>query len=386
MHADHEQPLAGIKIVEFAGIGPGPFAAMMLGGLGASVIRVERPQQADSGSHLPEGRFDILGRDRESIILDLRVNDAVEVAKKLVERADGLIEGFRPGVMERLGLGPDVMMGINPLLSYVRVTGWGQDGPLSRTAGHDLNYIAITGILSAIGPTEFPVIPLNVVGDFGGGATFAVIGMLAALIRAKTQGKGSVVDSAIVDGTLLLGAMFHGMIAAGGWEVLRSSNVLDGGAPFYAIYKCRDGRFVTVAALENKFYRILLDKLGLTGDPVFADQYDRRSWPQMGVALSREFAERDLDELVGIFEGSDGCVAPVEDFLGARQNEHLRYRGVFEEIDGVFHPRPAPRFQGISSPKITPAPFPGQHSREILESLGYSARKISHLESCGALG
>ena len=335
---DSSGPLGGVTVVEFAGIGPAPFAAMILAGLGAEVIRIDRP--ASNGSHAITDLFtsDLMNRDRRSIALDLKSPAAVEVTKRLVANADGIIEGFRPGVMERLGLGPDVLSEVNPKLTFVRMTGWGQTGPLAARAGHDLNFIAVTGLLNAIGTKESPVIPLNLVGDFGGGGTMAAIGMLAGILSARSTGKGSIIDAAIVDGVSLMGTMLHGLIASGLWSPQRHDNLLDGGAPFYAIYRCADGKDIALAALEPKFFAELCARLGVAGDQAFGNQYGRDTWPEMRRVLTEIFAQRKREYFERLFEGADACVMAVNNFAEAEMNPHLIERNVFEEVNGVTHP------------------------------------------------
>lgn len=378
-------PLDGIRIIEFAGLGPAPFAAMVLAGLGADVIRIDRPYDELNEDDKQVFRREVMNRDRRSIALDLKNRHGLDIAKRLVASAHGLLEGFRPGVMERLSLGPDDLSTINPSLTFVRMTGWGQSGPLAQSAGHDLNYIAITGMLDSIGPKEAPVIPLNVIGDFGGGATMAVIGMVSGILKAKITGEGSVVDASIVDGTTLLGAMFHGMIAQGEWRASRSSNLLDGGAPFYSVYKCKEGKFITVAALEPKFFNELISRLGLVGNEAFTDQYDRTKWPEMRRIFQELFSSRDRGYFVELLEGTDACFAPVETIVTAQTHPHMAYRGAFETVAGTLHPRPAPRFENYWS-HISPPPFPGEHTDEILYALGISAQEVLTLERLGAFG
>lgn len=382
---DSNGPLAGVSIVEFAGLGPAPFAAMLLGGLGAEIIRIDRPVGLADSDSMAAYRYDVTNRDRRSIALDLKHPKGLEVAARLLRGADGLIEGFRPGVMERLGLGPSNVLDINPGITYVRMTGWGQEGPLSKTAGHDINYIALSGLLESIGSVDSPSIPLNILGDYGGGATMAAIGMLSGILKSRLSGVGSVVDAAIVDGTALLGALFHGMVSQGTWDVKRASNLLDGGAPFYSLYRCKDGMFISVGALEPKFYSELLLGLGLTDHPAFATQYDRSSWGEMRRVLTDVFSKEDSEHFDRIFDGSDACFARLESLLSAKENAHMSARKVFEEIEGVMHPRPAPRFDSFT-PIISRPPFPGEHRNEILESIGISAQEVGALESSGVFG
>ncbi len=380
-----KRPLSGITIVEFAGIGPAPFAAMILAGLGADVIRIDKPRSLDSKDVTDLFTSDAMNRDRRSIALDLKSEAGLKVAKKLIARADGLIEGFRPGVMERLGLGPDEAHQLNGGLTYVRMTGWGQNGPLAETAGHDLNYIGITGLLDAIGTSEAPVIPLNLVGDFGGGGTIAAIGMLAGILSARISGEGSVVDAAIVDGVSLMGTMFEGLLSRGLWSLERSKNLLDGGAPFYSIYNCADEKAVAVAALEPKFFTEMATRLGLNELPAFSNQYGRETWPEMRRVLSATFSKQNRAYFEKLFEGSDACVTPVNNLAEAKLSRHLFERNMFQELQGVSHPRPAPRFGGAVE-DVSPSPTPGENRDEILLECGFSAPDISRLERAGAFG
>ncbi|MEU9170063.1 CaiB/BaiF CoA-transferase family protein [Streptomyces sp. NPDC048420] len=358
-------PLAGCRVLELAGIGPGPFAGMTLADLGAEVVRVDRP----GGSGLFPGfeHVDVLNRGKKSVLLDLKRPDAVRAVLDMAARADVLIEGYRPGVAERLGLGPDDCLARNPRLVYGRMTGWGQDGPLARLAGHDIGYIALTGALHAVGSAGGPPqIPLNLVGDFGGGGTYLVIGVLAALREAERTGRGQVVDAAIVDGTAHLLAGTHMMLATGTWQDERGVNLLDGGAPFYAVYETSDGRHMAVGALEPKFYAELLAVLGLDEDP--AAQHDRSGWPRLRERLAAAFASRTQDEWAKAFSTSDACVAPVLSLREAADHPHIRARGTLVERDGVLQPAPAPRFSATPTALGPPPPVPGRHTADVLES------------------
>lgn len=336
-------PLAGLRIVELAGIGPGPMAAMLLADLGATVLRVDRPQDAGLGIPRPL-RYNPLLRNRETLRVDLKSEQGQALVLRLVEEADGLIEGFRPGVAERMGLGPDICLQRNPRLVYGRMTGWGQTGPMAQAAGHDLNYIALTGVLDLIGrPGQPPTPPLNLVGDFGGGALYLALGMLAAILEAKRSGQGQVVDAAIVDGTASLATSAFGMQAAGLLDARRGHNVLDSGAPYYDVYECADGKWVSVAPIEGKFYRELLERLGLDQAEV-GRQDDRNDWVRAKVALGKRFKERTRDEWCALLQGTDACFAPVLTLEEAPAHPHLRARGTFVEVDGVVQPAPAPRF------------------------------------------
>ncbi|NOV22479.1 CoA transferase [Cupriavidus necator] len=359
-------PLAGMKIIELAGIGPGPLAGMLLADMGAEVLRIERPGDTDLGVKR-ERRHDLMLRNRKSITLDLKDPQAVAVVLDLVESADALIEGFRPGVTERMGLGPGDCLARNPRLVYGRVTGWGQSGPLAHTAGHDINYIALTGALHAIGNRgQGPAIPPAYLGDFAGGAMFLVTGVLAALIEAGKSGQGQVVDAAIVDGAAALGTVFFGMAAAGQWRPQRGTNVLDSGAHYYNVYACKDDRWISVGPIEGRFYRELLDKLGI--DPAsLGEQLDPDTWAPAQERLAAVFRSRTRDEWCALLEGTDACFAPVLSFEEAPQHAHLKARGTFIEVDGIAQPAPAPRFS--RTPSAPPAP-PGKpdprHFGEVL--------------------
>jgi crotonobetainyl-CoA:carnitine CoA-transferase CaiB-like acyl-CoA transferase len=344
-------PLAGLKVVELAGIGPGPMAAMLLADLGATVLRIDRKEPVKLGIERPL-RFNTLLRNRHSIALDLKDPQAVARVLELVEQADALIEGFRPGVTERLGLGPDVCLERNPRLAYGRITGWGQDGPLARWAGHDVNYLALTGVLNAIGRAgQPPTIPLNLVGDYAGGSLYLVVGLLAAILEARRSGKGQVVDAAIVDGAAHLASTFFGMVAGGIWREERGTNISDTGSHFYDCYECSDGRWIAVGPIETKFFGQLLDKLGL--DPAqLGTQLPHQHWPAAKAVLAEHFRTRTRDEWAVLLEQSDCCVSPVLSWQEAPQHAHLRHRGTFVEVDGLTQPAPAPRFS--RTPPDTP--------------------------------
>jgi alpha-methylacyl-CoA racemase len=343
MSNERQGPLDGLRVVEFAGIGPVPFAAMLLADMGADVVRVARPGAP------PPGPCDIVERGRRCVELDLKSAAGARSALALVEHADALLEGLRPGVMERLGLGPEIALARNPALIYGRMTGWGQTGPLARTAGHDIDYIALSGALHAIGePGRGPVPPLNLLGDFGGGALYLVVGVLAALHEAQRSGRGQVVDSAIVDGAASLLTFIYAASARGEWRDTRGSNLLDGGAPFYSTYACADGEFIAVGALEQGFHDVLIDRLGLDRE-IFEDRLDPASWPRLRRILEEVFARRTSREWCELFDGSDACVAPVLSLAGAASHPHLAARGVIAALDGVACPAPAPRFSRTPS-------------------------------------
>ena len=334
-------PLTGLRVVEFAGIGPGPFAAMLLSDMGADVVRIDRPGATRRANDIP-------GRGRRSVALDLKQPADVTQALALLRQADVLIEGFRPGVMERLGLGPDVVQAANPRLVYGRMTGWGQTGPLAQAAGHDINYIAITGALHAIGTPDTPVPPLNLVGDYGGGSLYLIVGILAALLEARSSGQGQGVDCAISDNVVNLMATFYGISAGGGWQDRRAANMLDGGAHFYRTYRCADGKHLSVGAIEPQFYA-LLRKIAGMADAAFDALRDQAAWPDLQDKAAAIFATKTRDEWTRLLEGTDACVAPVLSLAEAPEHPHLRARGSFVEVDGVRQPAPAPRFSRTPS-------------------------------------
>ena len=335
-------PLVGLRIVEFAGIGPGPFAAMLLADMGADVVRIDRP-----GAAVPDKR-DVVGRGRCNITLNLKQRDGLETALSLLDAADALIEGFRPGVMERLGLGPEAVLARNPRLVYGRMTGWGQSGPLAQAAGHDINYIALAGALGAIGPKEKPVPPLNLIGDYGGGALYLAVGLLAALLEAKRSGRGQVIDCAMCDGAASLLSLFFTLLARGQWEEGRAANLLDGGAPFYGTYECADGGFIAVGALEPQFYDTLCRLAGLAA-PEFRERDDRKRWPELRQKMQALFKTRTRAQWCALLEGSDACFAPVLGLREASTHPHMAHRNSFLERDGVLQPAPAPRFSRTPS-------------------------------------
>ncbi|MBX3539401.1 MAG: CoA transferase [Chelatococcus sp.] len=337
------EPLTGTKIVEMAGIGPAPFCGMLLADLGADVICVQRPNHADSEWNIPE-RYDLLNRNKRLVTVDLKSSKGVEAALELVEAADVLVEGYRPGVMEKLGLAPDICLSRNRRLVYARMTGWGQTGPLSQSAGHDLNYIAITGALGAIGSRNGPpAIPLNLVGDFGGGSLYLAMGVLAAVIEAQRSGKGQVIDAAMIDGVASLMAAFHGQLQAGLWNDERGSNLLDGGAPYYGVYETKDGLYVSIAAIETKFYREFLERAGLINEDLPA-QTDRAGWDVLRARFTRLFLSRTRDEWCDLLEGTDCCFAPVLSLSESPLHRQNVARDVFAKVGGVLNPAPAPRF------------------------------------------
>ncbi len=377
-------PLEGVRIVELAGIGPGPMACMLLADMGATVIKVDRLADAGLGVAMPS-KYQLLHRGRKSIAVDLKNPAGVEAVLKLVERADALIEGFRPGVTERMGLGPEDCWARNPKLVYGRMTGWGQEGTLSHAAGHDMNYIALIGALHAIGRKgEAPVPPLNLVGDFGGGALYMVVGVLAALLEAGRSGKGQVVDTAMTDGAASLMTIFYGMLGAGQWQDTRGSNVLDTGAHFYDVYETSDGLHVSIASIEAKFYTEMLEKTGLK-DAGLPDQWDAATWPEVNARMKEVFKTKSRDEWCQIMEGSDVCFAPVLSLVEAPKHAHNQARQTFVEIDGVVQPNVAPRFSRTESAIQRPPAAPGEHTEEALREWGFDDSALDSLRQTGAI-
>ena len=377
-------PLSGVRVVELEAIGPAPFCGMLLADMGADVLLVDR--RADSGLGLEQERWsDFMLRGRRSITLDLKSTQGAQALLRLAERADALIEGFRPGVLERLGAGPDVLLARNPRLVVGRMTGWGQNGPLAARAGHDIDYVARSGLLAAIGPDDAPLPPLNVVGDFGGGGMLLAFGMACALFEARASGRGQVVDAAMIDGASLLATMFHGLVAADRWSERRHDNLLDGAAPWYSTYRTRDGRFVAVGALEPKFYAELLRGLGLASERLPA-QYDRTAWPTLRARFATAFAERTRDEWMTVFAASDACVAPVLTFSEARNDEHALAREGFVDVDGVAQPAPAPRFSRTPGQVRSAPPLRGAHGESALRDWGFTQDEIEGLRAMGVEG
>ncbi len=377
-------PLAGVKIVELGGIGPAPFCCMLLADMGAEIIRIDRIVPSDSGIPMDK-RFNLLHRGRRSIAMDLKRPEAVEAVKRFVMQADALIEGFRPGAAERLGLGPDECAAVNSRLVYGRMTGYGQDGPLAQAPGHDINYIALSGVLHSIGETgRGPVPPLNLVGDMGGGALYLALGVVAALFEARSSGRGQVVDSAMTEGSASLMALMYGLRAAGKLKDERGSNRLDGGAPWYSVYETKDGGYIALGSNEARFYAETLDLLGLS-DAGLSGQHDEAGWPDMRARFADAFASKTRDEWCALAEGREVCLAPVLSMGEAPNHPHNVARGAFVEIDGVAQPGPAPRFSR------TPGAIPrgpakvGEHSREILEMWDFSEEEASALFASGAV-
>ncbi len=378
-------PLSGLKIIEIAGIGPAPFCAMMLADHGAEVIRIVAPGADRAGVFDPSK--DVLARSRKFMTVDLKQPAGVSAVRDLCRTADGFIEGFRPGVMERLGLGPEPLLKDNPRLVYGRMTGWGQSGPRAHTAGHDINYIALSGVLSCVGRAgDKPTPPINLVGDFGGGGMMLAFGMLAAILHAQKSAQGQVIDCAMVDGSALLAAMIWSLAAQGAWVDRRGSNMLDGGAHFYDTYACADGGHISVGPIEAKFYAEFLSRLGIAETAEFARQHDRSLWPSLKERLAQVFVTRTRAQWCALFEGSDACVAPVLSLAEAPHDPHNAARKTFVNAGGVLQPRPAPRFSATpSSDPVMPHESAGSDSAALLRAAGYSEEKIAALRGCGAV-
>ncbi|MSP43618.1 MAG: CoA transferase [Alphaproteobacteria bacterium] len=378
-------PLTGVRIVELAGIGPAPMCAMLLADMGAEVVRVDRTEAADLGMKRdPKG--DLLNRGRPSVAVDLKTPEGVETVLRLIDQADGVIEGFRPGVMERLGLGPDVCLKRNPKLVFGRMTGWGQYGPLAHAAGHDINYISIIGALDAIGPKDGPpVVPLNLVGDFGGGALYLAMGVLAGIIEARQSGKGQTIDCAMTEGAASLMTMFYAMKAAGSWNQSRGSNPVDGGSHFYTVYETKDGKYVSVGSIEGKFYAEFLEKTGMNKANGLAEQFDHLKWPDMRERFRQVFLGKTRDEWCTIMEGSDVCFAPVLNLDESMAHPHNVARASFVKVDGVMQPAPAPRFDRTKSEIQKPPSVPGEDTEKTLAAWGFSGAEISALRQAGVV-
>jgi alpha-methylacyl-CoA racemase len=377
-------PLEGVRILEIAGIGPGPFAGMMLSDMGAEVLRIDRAQSVRGGDP-GAPPLDFLARNRRSVGVDLKHPDGVELVLRLVERADGLLEGFRPGVMERLGLGPEICLARNPRLVYGRMTGWGQDGPLAHAAGHDINYIALAGALDPLGRRgEAPVPPLNLVGDFGGGGMLLAFGMVCALVERQRSGRGQVVDAAMVDGAAALMTMMHGMRHMGVWSDERGTNLLDTGAHFYDVFQTKDGKYVSIGSIEPQFYAELLKLTGLEAQDL-PRQMDRARWAEGKQRLAAVFKTRTREEWCEIMEGSDVCFAPVLSMGEAYTHPHNRARGTFVEVAGKLQPGPAPRFSRTRAEIARPPSHAGQHTDEALRDWGLAADDVKRLRDAKAV-
>ncbi|MEV0089346.1 CaiB/BaiF CoA-transferase family protein [Saccharopolyspora sp. NPDC050642] len=373
-------PLAGVRVLELGGIGPGPFGGMLLGDLGADVIRIDRPQDAGRPNPHP-----VLHRNRRSLTIDLKHPESGEVVMALVDGADAVVEGFRPGVAERLGLGPEALLARNPRLAYGRMTGWGQYGPLAAEPGHDINFIALTGALHAIGPADEPAVPLNLIGDMGGGGMLLAFGLLGAIISARTTGRGQVVDAAMSDGSATLLAMVHGFLNNGTWRDERERNSIDGGRPWYGVYRCADDRHVALGIGDGRSYAALLEVLGLVDDPDFAEQRRRAAWPAMRKTLEEVFATRTRDEWEHAFDGRGACVTPVLSLSEAPHHPHNAARGTFRTGPGGIEPAPAPRFSATPAAEPVPAPVIGADTDEVLAAAGYGPDVIAGLRAKGVV-
>lgn len=377
--------LSGYKIVEFAGIGPAPMCAMLLADMGAEVLRIDRAEDAKLGISM-DVKYSLLNRGRRSVAIDLKRPEGRAAAMRLVEKGDAILEGFRPGVMERLELGPDECLKRNPRLVYGRMTGWGQTGPLAHAAGHDINYIALSGVLASIGRTgQAPVPPLNLVGDFGGGGLYLALGVVAGLLEAQKSGKGQVIDVAMVDGAASLLTAVYGMHAAGMWVDRRGENILDTGSHFYDVYETSDGEYVAIGSIEGKFYAELLRLTGLEGQEL-PRQMDRTQWPALKKKLAEVFKAKTRAEWCKIMEGSEVCFAPVLNMAEAPKHPHNVQRGTFVEVEGVPQPAPAPRFSRTPSAIQRPPARPGEHTEEALREWGFSAAELEKLRGAGAIG
>ena len=377
-------PLSGLTIVELAGIGPGPMCSMMLGDMGADVIRVDRTK-SHVMDRLADPKFAVHNRSRRSVSVDLQKKEGIEVVLRLIDKADGMTEPFRPGVAERLGVGPDICLKRNPKLVYGRMTGWGQEGPLAKAAGHDINYIALTGALHAIGGKGKPMPPLNLVGDFGGGGMLLAFGMVCGLLESQKSGKGQVVDAAMVDGAALLLGGIYGMAGAGLWKDEREANMLDGGAHFYGTYETNDGKFVSIGSIEPQFYELLLEKTGLKGQNL-PPQMDRTMWGDLKSKLEGVFKSKTRDEWCAIMEGTDICFAPVLTMKEASQHPHAKARNAYVDVSGFPQPAAAPRFSRTKEGVRGPAAKRGQHTDDILAEKGFSSKEIGELKAAGIVG
>ena len=373
-------PLKGLKIIEMAGIGPGPFCGMVLADLGAEIIRVDRASAIGTGS-----KKEPSNRGKKSIAVDLKAKEGVEVVLKLVETADAIFEGFRPGVMERLGIGPEVCLARNDRIVFGRMTGWGQEGPLANAAGHDINYISLSGALAAIGrPGSPPVPPLNLIGDFGGGGMLLALGLVAALLESKESKQGQVVDAAMTDGSALLMTMIYSMQSSGMWKTTMGSNLLDGGSHFYDTYECKDGKFISIGSIEPQFYALLC-QIAELDEKVFSKQMSRDLWPEQKEEIKKIFVKKTRDEWCELMEGTDVCFAPVLDMSEAPQHPHNKERKTFIDLEGVTQPAPAPRFSRTEPEVVSSPSIVGEHTNEVLSSIGLSEEDISTLKTSGAV-
>ena len=373
-------PLKGLKIIEMAGIGPGPFCGMVLADLGAEIIRVDRASAIGTGS-----KKEPSNRGKKSIAVDLKAKEGVEVVLKLVETADAIFEGFRPGVMERLGIGPEVCLARNDRIVFGRMTGWGQEGPLANAAGHDINYISLSGALAAIGrPGSPPVPPLNLIGDFGGGGMLLALGLVAALLESKESKQGQVVDAAMTDGSALLMTMIYSMQSSGMWKTTMGSNLLDGGSHFYDTYECKDGKFISIGSIEPQFYALLC-QIAELDEKVFSKQMSRDLWPEQKEEIKKVFLKKTRHDWCELMEGTDVCFAPVLDMSEAPQHPHNKERKTFIDLEGVTQPAPAPRFSRTEPEVVSSPSIVGEHTNEVLSSIGLSEEDISTLKTSGAV-
>ncbi len=373
-------PLKGLKIIEMAGIGPGPFCGMVLADLGAEIIRIDRASAIGTGS-----KKEPSNRGKKSIAVDLKAKEGVEVVLKLVETADAIFEGFRPGVMERLGIGPEVCLARNDRIVFGRMTGWGQEGPLANAAGHDINYISLSGALAAIGRPGFPPVPpLNLIGDFGGGGMLLALGLVAALLESKESKQGQVVDAAMTDGSALLMTMIYSMQSSGMWKTTMGSNLLDGGSHFYDTYECKDGKFISIGSIEPQFYALLC-QIAELDEKVFSKQMSRDLWPEQKEEIKKIFLKKTRDEWCELMEGTDVCFAPVLDMSEAPQHPHNKERKTFIDLEGVTQPAPAPRFSRTEPEVVSSPSIVGEHTNEVLSSIGLSEEDISTLKTSGAV-
>ncbi len=377
-------PLRGLRVIELAGLGPGPFAGMMLADAGAEVVLIDRPGATERDRE--RRRHELMHRGKRSLVLDFKHPQGRALLLDMLAHVDALIEGFRPGVMERIGLGPDECMGRNERLVYGRMTGWGQEGPLARVAGHDINFIGLTGALHAIGERDAPPVPpLNLVGDFGGGGMLLAFGLICALLEADRSGRGQVVDAAMVDGASILTSFIHGLRHMGHWDDQRASNLVDGGAHFYGTYETADGKYIAVGAVEPRFYAELLDLIGIPPSEL-APRMDRRVWPEARARLACAFRSKTRDEWCAIFEGTDACVSPVLSFEEAPHHRHNVWRSSFLESEGAWQPAPAPRFGRTPGAVDRPPPLIGEHADEVLKMFGIAAPTVSRLRDGGVIG
>lgn len=377
-------PLDGLRVIELAGRGPGPLTGMMLSDMGAQVIRIDRPKERPR-SQVPDPRLELVSRGRRSAIVNLKCPAGAEVVLRLVERSDAMFEGFRPGVAERLGIGPEACIGRNPRLVYGRATGWGQDGPLAQAAGHDINYIALAGALDPIGRAGCPpTVPLNLVGDYAGGGMLLAFGIVCGVLEARASGHGQVIDAAMLDGASLLMTFFHGRRANGTWNDERGTNYIDSGAPFYDVFETLDGKFVSVGAIESRFHRELFHRIGVDHEDL-PDPIQKADWPELKRRIAAAFRTRTRAEWNDALEGTDACYAPVLELGAVADHHHVRHRQSFVEVEGVQQPAPAPRFSRTAATIQRRPPLPGEHSAEVLRDWGFTDEEIHTLQADGVI-